>query len=169
LAKLTEPRNLVFAVRLTLLGFCLVVAALDPHPRRTVAGALVIVGAAGIAYLPARNPVVRRLLPTVEACIAAIAIVAPPADRSGLLPYLLAPAFAAGLLYGLVPAVIASGFSASVLLTGHLIGRNPSPPTPASGFCSHSLSAFWPRGSVDSPPTPHCQTRTARTNRRTSC
>jgi signal transduction histidine kinase len=127
LAKLTEPRNLVFAVRLTLLGFCLVVAALDPHPRRTVAGALVIVGAAGIAYLPARNPVVRRLLPTVEACIAAIAIVAPPADRSGLLPYLLAPAFAAGLLYGLVPAVIASGFSASVLLTGHLIGRNPSP------------------------------------------
>ncbi len=127
LAKLTEPRNLVFAVRLTLLGFCLVVAALDAHPRRTVAGALVIVGAAAIAYLPARSPVVRRLLPTLEACIAAIAIVAPPADRSGLLPYLLAPAFAAGLLYGLVPAVIASGLSAFVLLTGHLIGHNPSP------------------------------------------
>jgi signal transduction histidine kinase len=127
LAKLTEPRNLVFAVRLTLLGFCLVVAALDPHPRRLVAGAIAMVGAAAIAYLPARNPVVRRLLPTVEACIAAIAIVAPPADRTGLLPYLLAPAFAAGLLYGLVPAVIASGLSALVLLTGHLIGHNPSP------------------------------------------
>jgi signal transduction histidine kinase len=125
-ARLAEPRTLAFAVRLGLLGFCLVVAALDAHPRRTVAGALVLVGAACIAYIPSRNAVVRRLLPTLEACIAAGAIIAPPSDRSGLLPYLLAPAFAAGLLYGLVPAVTASGMAAFVLLNGHLIAHNPT-------------------------------------------
>jgi signal transduction histidine kinase len=125
-ARLAEPRALAFAVRLGLLGFCLVVAALDAHPRRTVAGALVLVGAACIAYIPSRNAVVRRLLPTLEACIAAGAIIAPPSDRTGLLPYLLAPAFAAGLLYGLVPAVTATGMAAFVLLNGHLIAHNPT-------------------------------------------
>jgi signal transduction histidine kinase len=125
-ARLAEPRALAFAVRLGLLGFCLVVAALDAHPRRTVAGALVLVAAAAIAYLPSRNVIVRRLLPTIEACIAAGAIVAPPSDRTGLLPYLLAPAFAAGLLYGLVPAVTATGMAAFVLLNGHLIAHNPT-------------------------------------------
>lgn len=125
-ARLAEPRTLAFAVRLGLLGFCLVVASLDAHPRRTVAGALVLVGAACIAYIPSHNAVVRRLLPTLEACIAAGAIIAPPSDRTGLLPYLLAPAFAAGLLYGLVPAVTATGMSAFVLLTGHLIAQNPT-------------------------------------------
>jgi signal transduction histidine kinase len=127
LARLAEPRALAGAVRLGLLGFCFVVAAIDPHPRRTVAGALVLAGAALIAYVPASNVVVRRLLPTLEACIAAGAVIAPPADRTGLLPYLLAPAFAAGLLYGLVPAVTASGLAAFVLLTGHLIAKNPGP------------------------------------------
>src|SRR5450432_2217148 len=126
-ARLAEPRTLAFAVRLGLLGFCFVVAAIDPHPRRTVAGALVLAGAALIAYIPARNIVMRRLLPTLEACIAAGAVIAPPADRNGLLPYLLAPAFAGGLLYGLVPAVTASGMAAFVLLTGHLITKNPGP------------------------------------------
>jgi signal transduction histidine kinase len=125
-ARLAEPRTLAFAVRLGLLGFCLVVAALDAHPRRTVAGALVLVAAACLAYIPSRNAVVRRLLPTIEACIAAGAIIAPPSDRTGLLPYLLAPAFAAGLLYGLVPAVTATGMAAFVLLTGHLIAQNPT-------------------------------------------
>jgi signal transduction histidine kinase len=126
-ARLGEPRMLVFAVRLGLLIFCLVVAALDAHPRRTVAGALVLAVAACLAYLPARNVVVRRLLPTVEACLAAGAVIAPPTDRTGLLPYLLAPAFAAGLIYGLLPAVTASGMAAFVLLNGHLIAHNPQP------------------------------------------
>lgn len=124
-ARLAEPRSLVLAVRLALLGFAFVVAALDTHPRRAVAGALVLAAAALVAYTPARNPLLRRLLPTVEACIAAAGIVAPPADRSGLLPYLLAPAFAAGLLYGLTPAVNAAGMSALVLLVGHLLAHNP--------------------------------------------
>jgi hypothetical protein len=125
-ARLAEPRTLAFAVRLGLLGFCFVVAALDAHPRRTVAGALVLTAAALIAYIPARNPVVQRLRPTVEAGIAAAAVVVPPSDRSGLLPYLLAPAFAAGLIYGLLPAVTAVGMAAFVLLNGHLIAHNPS-------------------------------------------
>src|SRR6185437_12260088 len=103
-ARLAEPRALAFAVRLALLGFCFVVAALDAHPRRAVAGAVVIAAATCVAALPARDALVRRLLPTLEACIAAAGIVAPPADRSSLLPYLLAPAFAAGLLHGWVPA-----------------------------------------------------------------
>jgi len=74
-ARLAEPRALAFAVRLGLLGFCFVVAALDAHPRRTVAGALVLVVAAAVAYIPSRNEVVQRLLPTIEACIAAGAVV----------------------------------------------------------------------------------------------
>src|SRR5665213_607655 len=125
-ARLAEPRTLALAVRLGLLGFCFVVAALDAHPRRTVAGALVLTAAALIAYIPARNLVVQRLRPTLEACIAAGAVIAPPSDRSGLLPYLLAPAFAAGLIYGLVPAVTAVGMAAFVLLNGHLIAHNPT-------------------------------------------
>ncbi len=91
-----------------------------------MAGALVLVVAAAVAYIPSSNEVVRRLLPTLEACIAAGAVVAPPSDRTGLLPYLLAPAFAAGLIYGLVPAITATGMAAFVLLTGHLIAKNPT-------------------------------------------
>ncbi|MDQ1486763.1 MAG: hypothetical protein QOJ62_2456 [Actinomycetota bacterium] len=125
-ARLAEPRTLAFAVRLALLGFCFVVSALDSHPRRAVAGALVVALAACVAYIPARNPVIRRLLPTIEACIATVGVIAPPADRPGLLPYLLAPAFAAGLVYGLVPAVTATGMAAFVLLNGHLLSHNPT-------------------------------------------
>lgn len=125
-ARLAEPRTLVFAVRLVLLGFCFVVAALDQHPRRVVAGALVLAVAALIAYIPVRDSLLRRLLPTVEACIAAVGVIAPPADRLGLLPYLLAPAFAAGLLYGVMPAINAVGMAAAVLLIGHLISGNPT-------------------------------------------
>ncbi len=124
-ARLAEPRTLVTAVRLALLGFTFVVAALDAHPRRAVAGALVLAAAALLAYTPAHNPVVRRLLPTLEACVAAAGITAPPADRSGLLPYLLAPAFAGGLLYGLMPAINTAGMAALVLLVGHLLAHNP--------------------------------------------
>jgi signal transduction histidine kinase len=124
-ARLAEPRTLVSAVRLVLLGFCFVVAALDDHPRRTVAGALVLAVAALIAYVPTRNALIRRLLPAVEACVAAVGIIAPPTDRNSLLPYLLAPAFAAGLLHGPTPAVNAAGLSALVLLLGHLIVHNP--------------------------------------------
>jgi signal transduction histidine kinase len=126
LARLAEPRALTFAVRLVLLGFCFVVAALDPHPRRAVAGALVVTAATAIAYLPSRHLVVRRLLPTIEACVAAIGVIAPPDDRTALLPYLLAPAFAAGLIYGLLPAITATGMAAFVLLNGHLIAGNPT-------------------------------------------
>lgn len=125
-ARLAEPRTLVVAVRLVLLGFCFVVAALDEHPRRVVAGALVLAAAALIAYLPVRDSLLRRLLPTVEACIAAVGVIAPPSDRLGLLPYLLAPAFAAGLLYGVMPAVNAAGMAAAVLLIGHLVSGNPT-------------------------------------------
>ncbi|MGH8890954.1 MAG: ATP-binding protein [Acidothermaceae bacterium] len=125
-ARLAEPRTLVFAVRLVLLGFCFVVAALDTDPRRVVAGALVLAAAACVAYIPVRDSLLRRLMPTFEACIAAIGVVAPPADRSGLLPYLLAPAFAAGLLYGTMPAINAAGMAAFVLLVGHMISGNPT-------------------------------------------
>ena len=102
------------------------VAALDEHPRRTVAGALVVAAAACVSLVPVRDVQMRRLLPTLEACIAAAGIVAPPADRSGLLPYLLAPAFAAGLLDGWVPAINAAGMAAFVLLAGHVLAHNPS-------------------------------------------
>ena len=125
-ARLTEARPLVFAVRLTLLGFCFVVAALDAQPRRTVAGALIVAVATGIGYLPVRSSLLRRLLPTVEACVAAVAVVAPPADRLSLLPYLLAPAFAAGLMHGMLPAVNTAGMATVVLLLGHLLADNPT-------------------------------------------
>jgi signal transduction histidine kinase len=120
-----DLRRLASAVRLALLAFCFVVAALDPHPRRTVAGALLLALAALIAYLPVRAGAVQRLLPTLEACVAAVGVIVPPADRLSLLPYLLAPAFAAGLLAGLVPAVTAAGMAAAVLMVGHLLAHNP--------------------------------------------
>jgi signal transduction histidine kinase len=127
LSIIGDFRRLASAVRLALLAFCFVVAALDPHPRRTVAGALLIAAAALIAYLPVKAGAVQRLLPTLEACVAAVGVIVPPADRLSLLPYLLAPAFAAGLLAGLVPAVTAAGMAAAVLMIGHLLAHNPHP------------------------------------------
>jgi signal transduction histidine kinase len=127
LALLGDFRRLTFAVRLALLAFCFVVAALDPHPRRTVAGALLLAVAALISCVPVRAGAMQRLLPTLEACVAAVGVIAPPADRLSLLPYLLAPAFAAGLLVGLVPAVTAAGMAAAVLMLGHLLAHNPQP------------------------------------------
>lgn len=120
-----DHRRLALGVRAGLLLFCLIVAALDPDPRQAAAGAVVLAVAAVVAYLPVRQPVLARLLPTVEACIAAAAVIAPPHDRTVLLPYLLAPAFAAGLLTGALPAVTTSGLAAAVLLTGHIAADNP--------------------------------------------
>ncbi len=135
LALLGNQHRLAFAVRLALLAFCFVAAALDAHPRRAVAGALLLAAAALIAYVPVRAGAIRRLLPTLEACVAAIGVIAPPADRLGLLPYLLAPAFAAGLIDGLMPAVTATGMAAAVLMIGHLLADNPRP---LNTFVAHS-------------------------------
>ncbi|ABK52747.1 putative signal transduction histidine kinase [Acidothermus cellulolyticus 11B] len=122
-----DTQVLVLAVRLAFLGLSFVVAALDPDPRRTVAGALVLALAAGTSLLPIRAERWRHLLPTVEAVIAAVGIIAPPGARESLLPYLLAPAFAAGLRFGLTAALVTPGAAAVVLFAGYAAaGYQPS-------------------------------------------
>ncbi len=114
-------------------------AAFDTNPRRAVAGALVVTAAALVATVPVRDTRLRRLLPTLEVAIAAVGVIAPPGDRTSLLPYLLAPAFAAGLLDGWIPAVNVASVGALVLLVGHVLAGNATPLQVFAGSASEWL------------------------------
>ncbi len=74
-------------------------------------------------------PAIARWIPIVESVAAAVVISATNPLDEALLPYLLAPGFAAGVTVGLRGAVLASGLAAMVLLGSPVAAIRVKPQT----------------------------------------
>ena len=77
---------------------------------------MALVAVAAAASIPLQGEMARRMQPVVEAVAAAVVISASAPQQEYFLPYLIAPALAAGLAGGAMPAVIAVGLAAAVSL-----------------------------------------------------
>jgi signal transduction histidine kinase len=114
-------KHLVLGVRagLLLLGLTLTVVELDDRQN---AGVLALALVSVAATVPVRRAVLRRLQPVGESAFACGAMLLIEPLPEALLPYLIAPALAAGLVGGAVAAVTTSGMAALVLLLGRMLG-----------------------------------------------
>ena len=115
-------RRLLFAaaLRSSMLALAVVVVLLDTAPERAW---LWVLGLALFALVDVTLPVASRreqLLLVVEVAFWVIAIRNTGSADSPVLPYVLAPAFVAGLTYGYRGAVLISGWAAAMLLIGRL-------------------------------------------------
>jgi signal transduction histidine kinase len=121
LGALTTPLGIAIAARVGLMLLCVVVAALsgslDNHP-----GAIVGLVALAIFASLVRGPALLRWTPVVEAIITTVLVLSTDPLDTALLPYLLAPCLAAGLLSGLPVVIVAAGLSALTLLVTRLLG-----------------------------------------------
>jgi len=117
-------QRVVLSVRATLLVGCSALTLLQRHTTSDVVAVLLLVGVAIAASLPVpeRWSAVAQFQPVAEAVLACIAMLVVEPLPETLLPYLLAPALAAGLAGGVRIAVMAAGLSALVLMLGRPLG-----------------------------------------------
>jgi hypothetical protein len=120
---LTSNDRLLAAVRLGLAIACggLLLAAQRDTPEVLAAAALLLLAIA--ASVPFPLPALRRVQPPVEAVLACLVMLALEPLPEPLLPYLVAPALAAGLFGGVQAAVMTSGLAGLTLLLGRLLGE----------------------------------------------
>ncbi len=133
-------RRALPALRAVLLVLCAGLSVTSSRATVALPWLLVLAGAATVAaVLPTRPLLVRGAL-VVEVVGSALAVAYTGGGNSPLLPYLLAPAFAAGLFFGLRGAILASGWAAAVLVPALLLGpeRGTSLQTELTG------AAQWP-------------------------
>ena len=123
-AELRLDQRIVLTVRTALVLGC---AALTLAQRQTVSDVvavalLLVVAVAASLPVPARWATSAPFQPVAEAVLACgVMLLVEPLPET-LLPYLLAPALAAGLVGGLQTAITAAGLGALVLLLGRLLG-----------------------------------------------
>jgi signal transduction histidine kinase len=114
-----EPQRIANVVRGLVLVMCLALAAASNMRVEALSWAPLLVLAAAIGAAGQRlTPLASRLMRIAEAVIASVAIVATFDASSPLFPYVIAPAFAGGLLAGASGAVVVPGFAALTLLGG---------------------------------------------------
>src|SRR6185312_7107620 len=83
------------------------------------------------ASAPLTQAALVRAQPVAEAVAASLLMMALDPFQRSMLPYLIAPALAAGLRSGFATAVTASGLATATLLLGHLFGiADPVPGHP---------------------------------------
>ena len=120
--------QVILSVRIVLLVLCCSVTLVD----RRDAAALVVVGLLVLVALAASAPVVQsslvRAQPVAEAVAACLLMLSLDPFPRSMLPYLIAPALAAGLRSGFATAVTASGLAAMTLLLGRLAGLSQPVP-----------------------------------------
>lgn len=116
LGRVPTHARLLVGVRagLIVLGAALGILSRDANLRPAPTLALLVIAAA--ASIPPRNEGVRAWLPVAESVAAAAVIASAVPLNEALIPYLLAPSLAAGLLGGAARAVTASGLAGIVLL-----------------------------------------------------
>lgn len=100
---------LLSGVRVAILALCAGLAGLTGQLEQPALWLAGLAAAAGVGSLPAVSARWRLALPVGECIIAALVIGQAPGGPAPLLPYLLAPAFAAGLVNGaLWPPIVAA-------------------------------------------------------------
>src|SRR5690349_3053101 len=127
LAALRLDQRVVLAVRATLLllGVVLTMAQRQMSEDLAALALLMLVAVAASVPLPAAWRPVSAFHPVIEAVLACgVMLLLEPLPET-LLPYLLAPALAAGLAGGARVAVMTTGLGALVLLLGRAFGSEP--------------------------------------------
>ena len=114
--------QVIISVRVVLLVLCCSVTLVDRRDAAAmvVVGLLVLVGL--VASAPLVQPSLVRAQPVGEAVAACLLMLALDPFQRSILPYLIAPALAAGLRSGFATAVTASGLATATLLLGRLTG-----------------------------------------------
>jgi signal transduction histidine kinase len=123
LPDLQRNLRLLAAVRVALALACgalLLAPSFDAPEAIAVASLL---GLTAVASVRLPWPAVSRLQAPIEAVLACLVILAVEPLPEALLPYLLAPALAAGLLEGVRASVTASGLAGLTLLVGREVGE----------------------------------------------
>jgi Signal transduction histidine kinase len=116
--------QLIVSVRITLLVLCCSLTLVDRHDAVTLVVLALLVVVAMAATAPLSQPGLFRAQPVAEAIAACLLTVALQPLPESLLPYLIAPALAAGLRSGFATGVTASGLAALTLLLGRLVDRS---------------------------------------------
>jgi signal transduction histidine kinase len=111
-----ESERVANVVRALVLVLCIILTALSPDRRQTWPWFPLLVAAAAIGSLRQRPTLAGRIARIGEALICAVAVLGSNDATSPLFPYLIAPAFAGGLLAGVNGAVTSPGFAAIALL-----------------------------------------------------
>lgn len=123
-------------VRLGLLVLCSALILISRQGRDEAAAVVMLWALAVAASVPVGSPTVRRWQPTVEAvgaCVLVLVLEPLPAEPNEtlsqlfepLLPYLIAPALASGLVGGLASGITTSGLAALTLLLGWVVDDEP--------------------------------------------
>jgi signal transduction histidine kinase len=115
--------RLILGVRVALLVLCCLLTLVDRHDTATLVVLALLVVVAVAATVPLRQPTLFRYQPVAEAVAACLLMVVLEPLPESLLPYLIAPALAAGLRSGFATGVTASGLAALTLLMGRLVER----------------------------------------------
>jgi signal transduction histidine kinase len=118
-------RQLVVGVRAALLVICVSLTLIDRQDAGTIAALSVLAVVAALATIPVRKPRLARPQPVLEAVVACLLVLTLQPLPESLLPYLLAPALAGGLMFGFISAVMVSGLGALVLLLGRFVADQP--------------------------------------------
>jgi signal transduction histidine kinase len=111
------PEHVAIAVRAIILALCLALSAITPHRNHQLSWIPLLIGL-GVAASSYQGGVVGRLLRIAESVGCAVAVIETGAPDSTLFAYLIAPAFAGGLIAGFSAAAVTPGFAALALLVG---------------------------------------------------
>lgn len=126
LARWTDAWQLCVLIRVALLLFSLALVLLAPEGAG-VGSLLLLAAVAALGSIPVPDERWARAQPLLEAALAVLVVTAGDVPRRELVPYLLAPALAAGLRWGVRVAIGTAGTALVVALGGHLLATDPRP------------------------------------------
>jgi signal transduction histidine kinase len=130
-------RTLLTVARAALLAFCGALVAVSAAPAEALPGLLGLAGLSMAATVRPSRATVRRAQPPAEGVLAALLVSSGQGLLTPLVPYLLAPPLAAGLLYGARWALITVALAAVSSLAVHALGVAAGP-----GGSGASLGAY---------------------------
>lgn len=111
-----ESERVANIVRVLVLVLCAVLTAISPERHSSLPWFPLLIAAATIGSVRQQPALAGRLGRIVEAVACAVAVIGSDDPTSPLFPYLIAPAFAGGLLAGVGGAFTSPGFAAIALL-----------------------------------------------------
>ncbi|MGZ4631512.1 MAG: hypothetical protein ACXV2G_02505, partial [Actinomycetes bacterium] len=114
--------QLIISVRAGLLLLCAAITLASDRSPATLTAVALLAAVAVLATIRLPTETLRRYQPVLEALFACILMLTIEPLPDSLLPYLIAPALAAGLLFGFRMAIMTSGLAALTLLLGRYVG-----------------------------------------------
>jgi signal transduction histidine kinase len=113
-----ESERVANIVRVLVLVLCVALTALSPDRHHSLPWFPLLIAAGTIGSVRQQSGLAGRIARIVEAVICAVAVLGSDDPTSPLFPYLIAPAFAGGLLAGITGAFTSPGFAALALIGG---------------------------------------------------